>query len=99
MKSRNWTVAFGLLLALNSGEAFAKVLKSKKAHPKAKASHAAADKGHLSTDVNFGDSVLRGQYQAPAEALARVENEKGFGDLIGVRRNFKDRLKIAADQE
>jgi hypothetical protein len=54
---------------------------------------------HLQTDVKFDDSVLHGQYQTPDEALTKVENEKGFGDLIGVRKHFKDRLSVASEQE
>jgi hypothetical protein len=55
--------------------------------------------GELQTDVKFDDSVLHGQYQTPEEALARVENEKGLSDLIGVRKHFKDRLQTASGQE
>ena len=55
--------------------------------------------GELQTDVKFDDSVLHGQYQTPDEALARVENEKGLNDLLGVRKHFKDRLATASEQE
>jgi len=55
--------------------------------------------GDLQTDVKFDDSVLHGQYESPEEALARVENEKGLSDLIGVRKHFKDRLSQASEQE
>ena len=55
--------------------------------------------GDLQTDVKFDDSVLHGQYQTPEEALARVENEKGLSDLLGVRKHFKDRLATASEQE
>jgi hypothetical protein len=58
-----------------------------------------ATSGELQTDVKFDDSVLHGQYQTPDEALARVENEKGLSDLLGVRKHFKDRLATASDQE
>lgn len=74
-------------------------LAATKAHKKGVTKKPAANEGHLSTDVSFDDSVLRGEYQAPEEALAKVENEKGFGDLIGVRKHFKDRLSVAAEQE
>lgn len=55
--------------------------------------------GDLKTDLSFDDSVLHGEYQTPDEALAKVENEKGFGDLVGVRKHFKDRLGQASEQE
>ncbi len=53
----------------------------------------------LSTDVKFDDSTLHGQYQTPDEALAKVENEKSLQNLLGVRKHYKDRLKIASEQE
>ena len=56
-------------------------------------------KGQLQTDVRFEENVLQGQYQVPTEAMATVENEKILGDLLGVRKHFKDRLKQAAEQE
>lgn len=59
----------------------------------------AASASELQTDVKFDDSVLHGQYQTPEEALARVENEKGLDDLLGVRKHFKDRLATASEQE
>jgi len=46
----------------------------------------------LSTDVHFGDQSVGGKYQLPMEALSVVENEKSIDDLIGVRKNFRDRV-------
>lgn len=46
----------------------------------------------LSTDVRFGDQSVGGKYQIPMEALSVVENEKSIDDLIGVRKNFQDRV-------
>ncbi|MGE4132618.1 MAG: hypothetical protein AB7F86_13325 [Bdellovibrionales bacterium] len=53
----------------------------------------------LQTDVRFDGSTLHGQYQVPDEATAKVEDEKGLSELLKVRKDFKDRLKEAADQE
>jgi hypothetical protein len=82
-------------------KAKAKKKASKKARRTARkktaAQNSAADE--LQTDVKFDDSVLHGQYQTPDEALARVENEKGLNDLLGVRKHFKDRLATASGQE
>jgi hypothetical protein len=71
--------------------------KGKKQAHKGKAK--AKAKSDLQTDVKFDDSVLHGQYQTPEEALAKVENEKGLNDLLGVRKHFKDRLATASEQE
>lgn len=49
-------------------------------------------KSGLSTDVRFGDQSVGGKYQLPMEALSVVENEKSIDDLIGVRKNFQDRV-------
>lgn len=107
--------SIGLMVALSSQSEAAtrtskraskvsKVLKHKKkvkldARAIAKKKNEALIHGDLQTDVSFDDSVLRGQYQAPEEALVKVENEKGFSDLLGVRKHFKDRLSVAAEQE
>jgi len=47
---------------------------------------------NLQTDIQFGASTLHGQYQTPAEALAKVEDEKNLSDLLIPRTNFKDRM-------
>lgn len=94
----------GLMVALSvdagaaTKAASSRKAKSTKNSTKGKAAKN-AHKGQLSTDVSFDDSVLHGQYQTPEEARALVENEKGFGDLIGVRKHYKDRLSQAAEQE
>jgi hypothetical protein len=71
----------------------------KQARKKAAAVKRAAVKSDLQTDVRFDDSAVHGQYQVPEEALAKVENEKGLNDLLGVRKHFKDRLLESAEQE
>jgi len=53
-------------------------------------------KGHLSTNVNFEDQLVNGKYAYPDEAIATVEDDKLLDDLLGVRKNFKDRLKQAS---
>ena len=101
MRALSIILGFGLVVATSTSMA----TTSRKAHSKhasTKAKHAKAQKpagGDLKTDVSFDDSVLHGQYQTPDEALAKVENEKGFGDLVGVRKHFKDRLTQASEQE
>lgn len=46
----------------------------------------------LTTDARFDDQSVGGKYQLPMEALSVVENEKSIDDLIGVRKNFRDRV-------
>lgn len=48
---------------------------------------------NLSTDIQFSDASVRGKYQVGMEAIGAVENEKSLEDLLGVRKNFKDRIQ------
>ncbi len=47
----------------------------------------------LSTQMSFSGSRVGGQYQVPGEATARVENEKPIEELLGLRTQFRDRMK------
>jgi hypothetical protein len=47
----------------------------------------------LSTDVKFDGQTVGGKIQSPFESLTVVENEKSIDDLIGVRKNFADRIQ------
>jgi hypothetical protein len=47
----------------------------------------------LSTEMTFSGSQIGGQYQVPGEATSRVENEKPIEELLGLRKNFRDRIK------
>jgi hypothetical protein len=89
-------LAFAMTFGLEAGAA-GRGAKPKKSPKQQKA--VPAQTGQLSTDVKFDDSVLHGQYQTPDEALAKVEDEKGLSDLIGVRKHFTDRIKQSAEQE
>ncbi|NQZ01634.1 MAG: hypothetical protein HRT45_13305 [Bdellovibrionales bacterium] len=55
-----------------------------------------ADK--LSTNVEFNPMTVHGRYQYAAEATAKVENEKVLFDLLGPRKDFKDRLNKQGKQ-
>lgn len=52
-----------------------------------------ANQPPLSTDVKFNDHQVGGKYQKPFETLSIVENEKRLDELIGVRRDFQDRIQ------
>lgn len=47
----------------------------------------------LSTSMTFSGSRVGGQYQVPGEATARIENEKPIEELLGLRTQFRDRMK------
>lgn len=47
-------------------------------------------------DMNFEDLLVSGQYHFSDEAVTTVEEDKVLNSLIGVRQDFKDRLKQSA---
>lgn len=51
--------------------------------------------GKLKKDIAFHGHTVSGKYQLPLESTITVEDEKSLDDLIGVRKNFQDRIKIA----
>jgi hypothetical protein len=85
-------ITFGLVVATTTA---VEAAVGKKAASKA----AKKKSGDVSTNHDFDDHGVRGEYQMPDEALAKVENEKLLGDLLGVRKHFKDRLVEASEQE
>ncbi|UOF02719.1 hypothetical protein ACES2L_04595 [Bdellovibrio bacteriovorus] len=57
---------------------------------------AATDKPAKKTDMNFEDLLVSGQYHFSDEAVTTVEEDKVLNSLIGVRADFKDRMKHSA---
>lgn len=53
-------------------------------------------KKNSQTDVNFEDLLVGGQYHFNDEAVTTVEEDKVLNSLIGVRGDFKDRMKQSA---
>jgi uncharacterized protein (DUF305 family) len=45
------------------------------------------------TDVSFEDVLVQGKYHFSDEAVTTVEQDKILDALLGVRTDFKDRLK------
>ncbi|MDZ4677977.1 MAG: hypothetical protein SGI74_10790 [Oligoflexia bacterium] len=84
-------VAFVFLSSQVFGSPESKNKKSTKAASKTQQGSEKSKK--YSTDFNFNDLLVRGEYAQPAEAAATVENEKELDDLLLVRKDFKDRLK------
>lgn len=95
MKLLTTLLTLGLLVAHTGVVDAAPARKGKAAKVKAQKKA----KEELSTSHDFDDRSVHGEYQMPDEALAKVENEKGLSDLLGVRKNFKDRLLEASEQE
>jgi hypothetical protein len=45
------------------------------------------------TEVSFEDVLVQGKYHFSDEAVTTVEGDKVLDALLGVRKDFKDRLK------
>ncbi|WP_374078747.1 hypothetical protein [Bdellovibrio bacteriovorus] len=62
--------------------------------------HAAPEAGKApakkAQDMNFEDLLVSGQYHFSDEAVTTVEEDKVLNSLIGVRADFKDRMKQSA---
>ncbi|MFZ3229660.1 MAG: hypothetical protein WA160_05615 [Pseudobdellovibrio sp.] len=50
-------------------------------------------KKNSQTDMNFEDLLVNGQYHFSDEAVTTVEEDKVLNSLIGIRTDFKDRMK------
>lgn len=51
-----------------------------------------------STEHNFEDMLVQGKFHFSDEAVTTVEDDKVLDSLIGVRSDFKDRLKMSQSQ-
>ena len=49
-------------------------------------------KARLGTDFSFAGSHVDGKYLQAGDSVAEVEDEKEMGALIGIRKNFHDKL-------
>lgn len=68
--------------------------KSSRGHAK---SAKADKKDNLSRDMVFTGTDINGKYLSAGESVATVETEKNLNQLIGMRKDFRDRL--AAEKE
>jgi hypothetical protein len=80
-------------IAFISGEAQAKSKKGKKSNKTKVTKNVAVDpaKSQLGTSFSFDAASVRGKYQMAGQGIALVEDEKVLDDLLGLRRQFKDR--------
>ncbi len=49
-----------------------------------------------STEVSFDDLLVQGKYHFSDESVTTVEQDKVLDALLGVRTEFKDRIKKSA---
>lgn len=53
-------------------------------------------KTKLGTNVSFDDLLVQGKFQFNDEAVTTVEQDKVLDSLLGVRKDFKDRVERSA---
>lgn len=56
------------------------------------------DKTNMGTSFRFDGVSLHGKYQTSPSTVATVENDKVLEDLLGARKNFKDRITADKDR-
>lgn len=59
----------------------------------------AASKKKKSTEVSFEDVLVQGKYHFSDEAVTTVEDDKILDALLGVRTDFKDRVKKSTSRQ
>jgi hypothetical protein len=59
---------------------------------------AAVVKSGKSKDVSFDEVLVQGKYQFADESVTTVEQDKVLDGLLGVRLDFKDRIKQSASR-
>lgn len=57
---------------------------------------AKADKSK--TNMSFDELLIQGQFHFSDEAVITVENDKVLDALLGVRKDFKDRIQQSASR-
>lgn len=99
---KNKQALFSLLVTMATVLAAIPVLASTELSVDATASGASAQenaankKKKKSTEVSFDDVLVQGKYHFSDEAVTTVEQDKVLDALLGVRTDFKDRLKKSA---
>jgi uncharacterized membrane protein YciS (DUF1049 family) len=59
---------------------------------------AQAAKKEKSTNFNFDELLIQGEYHFSDEITTTVEQDKVLDALLGVRKDFKDRMKRSASR-
>jgi hypothetical protein len=52
-----------------------------------------------STEMSFDEVLVQGQYHFSDEAVTTVEDDKILDSLLGIRKDFKDRMKKSVSQQ
>ena len=99
-RSLNWTGSFSVLLAaffVFGSVVEAQKLDSKRLKKSRNKPVASIPDRRLKKDVSFDDYAVKGKYLVPLNSVTVVEEDKTIDDLIGVRRNFDDRVEATKE--
>ncbi len=91
------SVGFAPLAIAATNPKATEAAKTEKTTPPAKAT-VNAD-GKKTTDVSFEDVLVQGKYHFSDEAVTTVEQDKVLDSLLGVRKDFKDRIRKSVSQQ
>lgn len=86
LKMSGWALV--LVVAIQTSPVYAASTNKKTREP-AKAS----------TNVSFDELLIQGKYHFSDEAVITVEQDKLLDALLGVRKDFKDRLQQSANRQ
>ena len=64
----------------------------------AQAQTADASANKLEKNVSFEDMLIQGKFHFTDESVTTVEQEKVLDGLLGVRKDFKDKVKKSASR-
>ncbi len=92
-------VAFNFVVAAPQPSS---IVSDSKANPVQKTEESKDQKNNKNakktTDVSFDDILVQGRYNFSDEAVTTVEEDKVLDALLGVRKDFDDRVKISRDE-
>jgi hypothetical protein len=89
----NWSSVLVLLAFVFSISSFSISFAEDAGDPVSGSASTGGEKKKKSTDVSFDDVLVQGKYHFSDEAVTTVEDDKILDALLGVRTDFKDRIK------
>lgn len=98
MKTAILTLVFSVIAITARGATTQSLEDLAGSAPAQKAKPVSQDK-KKTTDVSFEDVLVQGKYHFSDEAVTTVEQDKVLDSLLGVRKDFKDRIRKSVSQQ
>lgn len=61
-------------------------------------SSARAETSQLERALTFDEVLVQGKYHFSAKSVTTVTGDEGEDELLGIRKNFKDKIKASKDK-